>query len=131
VSDPVYAKRYADHVGFGEGDDGWEIVRTAPDGEDGGSCSEVIAQLSTELLADCLRSALDPKSAVKNRLRVKICDRLLEAYRRAPVVIAELCDTVIDPSGNLLGWIRDIHMSTPPHVTDDINRVLNGEPLDG
>jgi len=41
---------------------------------------------------------------------ILIVDRLLLAYNKRPVEFAAACDEVIDPTGNLLGWIRDLAM---------------------
>ena len=35
-----------------------------------------------------------------------IVDRIILAYQKHPVEVAEACDKLIDPSGALLGWVR-------------------------
>src|ERR1051326_403354 len=46
----------------------------------------------------------------KAELAELILDRIVQNYRRNPQMaasIAKSCDEVLDPSGNLLGWIRE------------------------
>lgn len=40
-------------------------------------------------------------------LALAMAERLLLGYRFQPVEVAKVCDETIDPSGNLLGWLRD------------------------
>lgn len=50
IGDGIYQKRYVKHVGFGDGDDGWEILKVNAEDED----DDLIAQVQTETLADAI-----------------------------------------------------------------------------
>lgn len=42
----------------------------------------------------------------------KIATRLVEAYRHRPCEVAAALDEIIDRSGNLLGWVRELDAET-------------------
>lgn len=46
-------------------------------------------------------------------LATDITERLAFAYRNDSQKIAQLCDKQIDPSGNLLGWLREYAAKEP------------------
>jgi hypothetical protein len=42
----------------------------------------------------------------KRRLFAPVASYLAPLYKNDPVKIAQLCDERLDPTGNLLGWVR-------------------------
>ena len=49
----------------------------------------------------------DQKTVRRVTLALKIADRLETVYTRDPAKVAQALDHDVDPSGNLLGWLRD------------------------
>lgn len=49
----------------------------------------------------------DQKTVRRVTLSLKIADRLETVYLRDPVKVGTALDHQVDPSGNLLGWLRD------------------------
>ena len=45
---------------------------------------------------------------MRNELDNKILNRIKVAYKKNPINVAYACDHLIDQTGNLLGWVREL-----------------------
>jgi hypothetical protein len=43
----------------------------------------------------------------------QVVRRIVELYQADPLRVANICDRQLDPTGNLLGYIRDVARSHP------------------
>jgi hypothetical protein len=53
-------------------------------------------------------------ATVRKTALLKVADGLAPLYEKDRVAIARLCDEVMDPTGNLLGWVRQAAMKNAP-----------------
>lgn len=53
-------------------------------------------------------SSPDSSPAPSSEARERLVDRMVFAYRADPVKLAACCDNVIDPTGALLGYLREV-----------------------